>query len=122
MGLLAFINHYFAKKGDYFRVDKPRRTLELCQVGRAFTGNDILAFTEVLRWYRRGPGWAWEWTWQTCVLVHTLEGHVEQYPLVRETVVRLFRARLVDQLVQIFEVPIRRVRLNRRASRALKDC
>ena len=83
LGLLDAINRSFAKKGDYFKVDTARRTLELCQVGRTLKANEIIAITMLTRWYANASG-SWNKTHQTGVLVRTQDNRVELYPLVRE--------------------------------------
>jgi len=125
LGLMACMNRAFAKKGDYFRVDKSARTLEIRGVRRTFSAHDILAFTEVSRWCRYGHV-PWESTRQAGVLVRVPGGHVELHPLFRELArdIPLFGRRidLVDQLSRLFQVPVRRVTLDRRESRSLMDC
>ena len=65
--VLAVLNRSFAKKGDYFKVDTVRRTLELCRVGRTIKASEIIAITLLTRWYRYAG--AWNMTYQTGVLV-----------------------------------------------------
>jgi hypothetical protein len=124
-GLLAIINHSFAKKGDYFRVDKSGPTLQLCQVAKIFNASDILAFTELSRWCRYGHV-PWGATRQTGVLVRAADGHVELYPVFRELEENIpvlgRRLPLTDRLAQIFRVPVRRMKLDRPESQSLGDC
>ena len=118
LGLTVLINHVFAKKGDYFRVDKLHRTLELPQVHKTITASEILAFTEIFRWYR------WDATRQAGVLVKTPDGQCILYPMFRELEENGYKqgSQLMALLVQIFRVPVRQVTLNKQESKALKDC
>jgi hypothetical protein len=123
--LLVFMNRSFASKGDYFRVDKSALTFTLCQAGKTCKAAEILAFTELSRWCRYGHV-PWGATRQTGVLLRAPGGRVDLYPLFRELGenIPLFgrRQRLVDRLAEVFQVPVRRVKLGRRESRALGDC
>lgn len=124
LGLLAVINRSFAKKGDYFKVDMARRTLELCRVGRTLRGTEIIAVTLVTRWYCNAGG-VWSQTHQTGVLVRTRDNHVELYPVVRELGENLpasKRSKWANRLASIFQVPVRQIELSRSESRALGDC
>lgn len=122
--LLGFINRSFAKKGDYFRVDKSGPMLELCQVGKSFNAGDILAFTELRRWccHDHVP---WKATRQTGVLIQTQDGQIELYPVFRELEENISllgcRLSLADRLAQVFRASVRRVTLDRRESQALGD-
>lgn len=124
-GLLAFlvvINREMIKKGEYFKVDTASRTLELCRAGRTFKASEIIAFTLLARWYRRG---VWSKTYQTGVLVRAPGNRVELYPVVREigeNVISSRQSQWADRLSSIFQVPIRQVELSRSESQALNDC
>jgi hypothetical protein len=121
--LLAVFNRLVAKKGDYFKVDMARRTLELCQVGRTLKASEIIAVTLLTRWYRSHG--VWRKTYQTGVLVRTQDNRVELYPVVRElgeNVPSYKRSQWADRLASIFQVPVRRIELSRSESRALNDC
>jgi hypothetical protein len=130
-GLLIFLavfNRLAAKKGDYFKANMVRRTLELCRVGRTINASEIIAVTLLTRWYRyhfvdgRGP---WEKIFQTGVLVRMPNGRVELYPVVREigeNVPSSKNSKWADRLADIFHVPVRRIELSRSESRELNDC
>jgi len=121
LGILLLLNRAFAKKGDYVRCDIQRRTLELCQVGRTLAAGEIVAFSEVLRWYRQSD--VWDQTQQTGVLVRGQDGGVVMYPLFRELDIPIFgKPRRADRLAGIFQVPVRRIKLSKSESRALHDC
>jgi hypothetical protein len=123
--LLTAVNRSFARKGDYFRVDKSALTFTLCQVGKTFKAAEILAFTELSRWCRYGHA-PWRATRQMGILVRAPGRHVDLYPVFRELEENIpllgRRFRLVDRLAEIFQVPVRRVKLDRRESRSLGDC
>lgn len=124
LGLLAVINRSFAKKGDYFRVDLARRTLELCRAGQTVEARQIVAITLLDRWYRHAGG-AWDKTYQTGVLVRNPDNQVAHYPLVRElaeNVSRFKKSRWAERLADIFQVPLRQIELSRSESRGLNDC
>jgi hypothetical protein len=121
LAVMVVINRAFGKKGDHFRVNMSRRTLELCRIGRTVTASEIIAITLLGRWYRHG---AWEKTYQTGVLVRTRD-KVEFYPLVRESgenVPASKRSKWADRLADIFQAPVRRIELSKSESRALNDC
>jgi hypothetical protein len=128
LGLFAVVNRSMSKAGDYFRVDMPRRTLELCRAGRTIKGDDIIAVTLLNRWYRvhyvdgNGP---WTRIYQTGVLVRAPDNRVEFCPVVCQTgenVPSYQRSRWADRLASIFQVAVRSVELSRTESRALNDC
>jgi hypothetical protein len=116
LGILLFVNRYFAKKGDYFSVDKMRHALTAGQPGRTFRADEIIAFTELTRWYRQRGEWSTKR--QTGVLVRAADRQVELHPLVNGAGKRS----LADQLASVFQVPVRRIELSRAESKALKDC
>jgi hypothetical protein len=123
LGLLALVNRSLAKKGDYFKVDTDRRTLELCRVGRTLKADEIIAVTMLTRWYRNAGGF--QKTHQTGVLVRTPNSGLELYPVIRElgeNVQSSGSSNWADRLARIFQVPIRRIELSRSESRALNDC
>lgn len=120
LGVLAAINRHFAGKGDYFRADKAGRRLELCPLGRTLDAGEIVAFTEVSRWFMNPLVRSWDWTRQVGAVVRHPSGGYELLPLVREMEVRPFRPRLADQLAAIFDVPVRRIRVSWRDSRSLR--
>jgi hypothetical protein len=124
LGLLALINRHMAKKGDHFRVDMTRRTLELCRIGRTLKASEIIAITLLTRWYRGGGG-QWSKTHQTGVLLRTPDGRAELCPVVRElgeNTPSFRKSTWADRLAAIFQVPVRRIELNKSESRALNDC
>jgi hypothetical protein len=122
-GLLAVVNCSLTKKGDYFKVDMARRTLELCRAGRTLKRGEIIAITLLTRWYAKaGSGHK---THQTGVLVRTRDNQIELFPVVRElaeNVPASKRSKWADRLASVFQVPIRQVELSRSESRALNDC
>jgi hypothetical protein len=124
LGIAAVLHHSFAKKGDYFRVNLALRTLELCRAGRTFTASEIISITLLTRWVCL-PGCEWGMAHQTGVLVRTRDNRVELYPLVHDVGEHMSpsrRAKWADRLAAIFRVPVRRIELNKAASRALNDC
>jgi hypothetical protein len=124
LGLLAVVNRSFAKKGDYFKVDMARRTLELCRIGRTINASEIIAVTLLTRWYRLAHG-GWSMTHATGILVRTQGNRVELYPVVRElgeNVPSSRKSKWAERLASIFQTPIRRIELSRSESRALNDC
>lgn len=121
-GLMAEINESFKKKGDFYRVDLQRRTLEICRAGQIVQAKQIIAFTFLSRWYRDHNGWTK--THQTGVLIQGSNGKIDHYPLVRELAENTVRSKVskwADQLVEVFSVPTRHVELNRSESAALND-
>jgi hypothetical protein len=122
-GILRVLNSALAKKGDYFKVDTARRTLELCRAGRSVKGSEIIAVVFLIRWYRypfvTGSG-PWQMTFRTSVLVRAADNRVELYPVIRENGTPLFK--WGDRLANIFQVPVRRIELSRSESRELNDC
>ena len=121
MFLLTSLNRDYRKQGYYFRADKLGRTIQLRQLGKAFDREAIISFTDLSRWYRPPPG-GWDWIRQTGVLVRNGDGSVTHYPVVHEVHLRLFNNGISEQLAQIFSVEVRRIKLNRRESRNLRDC
>jgi hypothetical protein len=122
LGLLFLLNSAFAKKGDYFKVDTTRRTLELCQPGLTFKFDQIAAVIELSRWYRRCGG-ILEYTLQTSVLIRKPDGQFDLFPVLREIDVPVFgKAKWADRLAAIFQSPVRRINLTRSESRQLNDC
>jgi hypothetical protein len=123
LGLFAAVNHSQAKKGDCFKIDMARRTLELCRLGRTLKAGEIIAIILLTRWYRHAG--EWNQTYQTGVLVRAQENRVELYPAVcelGENVPSSKKSRWAEQLASIFQVPVRRIELSRSESRALNDC
>lgn len=124
LGVLALINRSFAKKGDYFKVDLARHTLELCRVSRTIKASEIIAITLLTRWYCNAGG-VWQKTHQTGVLVRTEDNATQLYPVVRElgeNVPSPRRSKWADRLANVFQVPIRQVEVSRPESRVLNDC
>ena len=121
--VLTALNRHFATKGDYFKVDMTRHTLELCPVGRTLKASEIITFVELTRFYRNTAGW--NKTRQTGVLVRASSGRVELHPVVRElqeNIPLLGRRAWADRLADMFQAPVRRVKLSKAESRALSDC
>jgi hypothetical protein len=122
VGVLWFYNRQLSKKGDFFRVDFQRRTLELCQAGRTLKTDDIIAFTELTRWY--GPANSdGNWTRQTGVLIRNGPS-VEWYPLVPRIWPKQWkktREPLIDRLACFFQKKVRRIELDRQHSNKLGD-
>jgi hypothetical protein len=125
LGLLALMNRSFASKGDYFKIDTARRTLELCRAGRTVRAADIAAITVLTRWYRNAGGSSFK-TYQTGVLLRVAErdNHLELLPVVRELGENISwgkASRWAEKLASVFQSPIRRVELSRSESKALND-
>jgi hypothetical protein len=117
--VLTFVNRQKAKTDDFLRVDMTRRAVELCRTGRTVQAAEILAFTEVLRYFRLDRrGGEWIRNLQTGVLARTASGGVELLALADGK----SRPPLADRLASIFQVPVRRIELSRSESRALNDC
>jgi len=121
--VLVVINRGIAKNDDFIRVDMAKRTLELCGEGRKFQAAEILAFTEVFRYYYYDRPYGdsprgWYPKLQTGVLVRAADSQTELHALVG----RKTRPPLADRLAGIFGVPVRRIKLNKSESRALNDC
>ena len=123
LALMIAINRSLAKKGDLFKVDSARRTLELCRAGRTIKADEIVAFTMLTRWYRDASG-TWDERNQTSVLVRLPNHRFELYPVVRGSSQnwQLRKLTWADRLANIFQVPVRRIELNRSESRELNDC
>lgn len=119
LGLLAYTNSYFAKKGDYFKVHAARRMLEVCPIGRRFDADQIAAIIELSRWYRSVG--EWDHTLQTSVLIHRPDGQFEIIPLFREAMPVLGKPEWADRICGILETPVRRITLSQPQSRDLKD-
>lgn len=117
--VLAVLNHRIAEEDDVLRVNIARRTLEICWVNRTLKAAEILAFTDVSRYFRydRRGG---EWTPRTStgVLVRGENGAIEFSALAKGAISR----RLAGRLAAIFDVPLRQVVLNKAESKALGDC
>ena len=126
LGLLTVMNRSFAQKGDYFKVDMARRTLEVCRLGVTVKASDIIAITLLTRWYRIAGEWAE--TFQTGVLVRARDQQIELYPLVRiarragHSIPSSMKSEWAIRLAGIFQVPIRRIELSKSESLALNDC
>ena len=119
----AVLSRWIAKKGDYFRVDRSRRTLELCRAGRTIQGSEIEAIILLSRWHRWGLPWIR--FFQTSVLVRGPGGQMELYPVMSESTENApayTRSRWADRLASIFPVPVRRIELSKAESQALNDC
>jgi hypothetical protein len=123
LGILAAMNRSFAKKGDYFKIDMARRTLELCRLDRTLKAGEIVALVVLTRWYR-GHG-EWQKTHQTGVLARGHGSCVDFFPLVRELGENIRSSRKTkwaNRIAEIFQVPVRQIELNRSESKALNDC
>jgi len=122
-GMLAIfgaMNERFAAKGDYLRLDKQTGRLELCQHGRTFEREDLIAFTLLTR-YLNCIGGGFDWTRQLGALIRAPDGSIELLPILREIEADLLLRRLATRLGAICGVPVRTIELGWRASRALKD-
>ena len=120
---LALVNHMLVKAGDCFRVDLAHRRLELCRRGRAVEASELVAVTLLSRYYDLVGAWAS--IYQTGVLVRSPDKRVELLPVVTETCDNIRssqRSRWADRLASIFQVPVRRIELNKSESKALNDC
>ena len=115
--VLLVINRAIAANDDFIRVDMGRRTLELCEEGRTFRAAEILAFTEISRYYRSDAAFGWLRRLQTSVLVRAADSQIELHALVDGAT----RPPWADRLASIFAVPVRRIKLNKSESRALND-
>lgn len=112
-------------KREFFKIDMLRRTLELCSAGRTFKAGEIVGFTVLSRRCRSGSDNDWKGTRQTGVLVRTPNGLVEHFALLHEwaeTGLTAEKSKWADRLAGIFCVPVRRISLNLKESRELKDC
>jgi hypothetical protein len=117
--VLAVVNRHLAEAGDFLRVDMTGRVLELCRAGRTVPSAEILAFTEVSRYFRYDRRWGeWMGKRQTGVLVSAANGGAELIALMDGP----SHPPLADRLANIFKVPVRRIKLSRDESRALEDC
>jgi hypothetical protein len=116
--VVVVVNWQIAQKDDFVRVDTGKRTLELCGEGRTLQAAEILAFTEVSRYCRQNRWDSWGRSLQTGVLVHADDSQIELHAVVDGK----SRPPVADRLASIFAVPVRRVKLNKAESRALKDC
>ncbi len=117
--VLVVINRAIAANDDFIRVDMGKRTLELCGEGRTFQGAEILAFTEVFRYYHFSPSRRdWSPRLQAGVLVRGEDFQIELHAMVDGK----SHPPVADRLASIFGVPVRRIKLNRSESRALDDC
>jgi hypothetical protein len=130
-GFFYFFNRRLSRHGDYFRVGRNHRTLELCRIGRTLKAGDIIAFTELTRWHRRHRyAGKWQKTHQTGVLTRKGDRQTELYPLIHEREapvlwwsLPLYRhSSWAERLANIFQVPVRRIELSRSESRHLNDC
>jgi len=117
--VLVVINRMIAAKEDVLRVDTMRRTLELCETHRTLQAAEILAFTEVSRYYRQyRHGGEWLVRFQTGMLVRTAHAQTELHALIDGRT----NPPLADRLADIFHVSVRRITLDKAESRALNDC
>lgn len=118
IAFIVWLNRYFSRKGDYFKVDKQQRTLDLIQLGRKFDASEIKSFTELCRSYKRRGEWFW--TWQLGVVVSCVPGEWEVLPLVRDISYQheYFTA---NKLGTIFGVPVRRQSIDWRECRTFRD-
>jgi hypothetical protein len=126
LAAMIFISRSIEKGGDIFRFDPMQRLLELCRAGRTFKPGEIVAVTLLTRWYlgSDSDGRSWIKTHQTGVLVRGPGREVEHYPVVSQQSTRLptyQKLSWADRLAAIFQVPVRRIELSLRESRALND-
>jgi hypothetical protein len=119
LAVFVWINQQLGRKGDHFRVDRSRRTLELCRIGRTINSREIVALTELTRYYKRGSEWVW--TQQTGVLVRLPDDRIELLPIVREDQWCSRPPHCADRLADFFGVPVRRIELDKSESKALAD-
>jgi hypothetical protein len=117
--VFTWVNQQLGRKGDHFRVDRSRRTLELCRIGRTINSREIVALTELIRYYKRGSEWVW--TQQTGVLVRLPDDRIELLPIVREDQWRSRPPHCADRLAEVFGSPVRRIELDKSESQALAD-
>jgi hypothetical protein len=116
--VLLVVNRSITAKDDFVQVDPARRTLEVCTDGRTFQAADILAFTEVSRFYHdAGRSGKWLPKLQSGVLLRAADAQTELHALVDGKT----RPPLPDRLASIFAVPVRRIQLTKSESRALSD-
>jgi hypothetical protein len=121
IGLFWWMNREQMKKGDFFVLDKVRRTLSLPRSGLHLEHNQIQGFVEVHAWhtvrYEEGP--SSEWLAELSVLARTADSETARYPVIacqRTGAVR----RLGKLLAEFFGVEHQVVTLNWRTRRRLK--
>jgi hypothetical protein len=119
--ILVFINRTLTKMGVFFRADKLHRTLTLPSINVTLAAKQIVAFTQVDRWYKGNTAFGLSWIRMTAVLTRREDGGFDYFPLTRETSRRVFQELLVDRLGQIFNVPVRKIVLTRLESKSLQD-
>jgi hypothetical protein len=111
------VNRHYAASKDFLRVDMRKQTLELCREDRTVSAAEIIAFTDVSRYYRSRIDNEWFHRQQWGVLVQAADGGVELYALVDGS----SNPPLADRLATIFHVPVRRLSLSQTESRDLDD-
>jgi hypothetical protein len=114
---MIFSNRKLAKIEDFFRVDLSERVLKIGHAGRTFRASEIRAFTDLSRWFHNDSA-AWSPRRQIGVLVRTPASGTELFLLLDGDSNRP----LADRLASIFQVPVRRIELNKAESKALNDC
>jgi hypothetical protein len=130
---LSILFYHSNKNNDFFKIDISRRRLELYRIGRAASADEIVAFSELIRWQRRNL-WVdyWRKVRQTDVLVHGPNRCVQWHPLIccyesqwssLLSVLQICKRRtsLADRLANIFQKPVRRITLDKKESKALND-
>jgi hypothetical protein len=117
LGVVFLVNYQVAESEDFFRVDLRSQTLELCREDSTVLADEILAFTEVGRYYRSRSDKEWLRRRQTGVLVRAADGGTQLYALIDGE----SNSPLADRLASIFHVPIRRVSLSMSESQELND-
>lgn len=117
--VLFVVNHQIAAKDDSVRVDAVRRTLELCEAGSTLSAADLLAITEISRFYcDRGYSGKWLPKLQTGVLVRSGDAAVELHALIDGKT----RPPAAERLAGVLQLPVRRITLTKAESQALHDC
>lgn len=114
LAILWFGNLVSSSAGDFFLVDKSRRTLESCRAKRTFEGDDIIAFTDLSRYCWISNQWLK--AHQIGVLVYAADDTIEWHPLLSDS-----KRPWADQLAELFQVPVRRITLDKSQSKALRD-
>src|SRR5262249_49707403 len=121
IGLVGWMNRQQEKRGDFFILDKVRRTLALPRSGLQLPHGQIQGFVEVHAWHtvRHEEGPSGEWLAELSVLVRTGNGVIARYAVIacqRTGAVR----RLGEALAEFFGVERRVLTLNWATRRRLQ--
>ncbi len=117
--IFAWINKTFRQQGNYCRVDKRNRTLTARFVDRPMTRDQILCIIDLERHYVSHG--VWDSIRQASVLYQNGDGAIQQYPLATEIEGQLFAPDYGGRIATALDVPVRRIRLSKRESKAIGD-